>query len=99
MIEYDAEMELNQGIVVLEFYGSWCAPCKVLMATLGKMEPSYEGLTFIKVDVEQHPVLATSFSVRSVPTLLLLKEGEIQQTFHGIQSQSDLETAFSKLTD
>ncbi len=61
----------NNEKVVVDFFATWCGPCKALIPTLESIQDNYEGVEFVKVDVDQNTDLAISMGVRSVPTVVL----------------------------
>lgn len=69
--------ETKRGLVVVDFFADWCGPCKMLAPIFEELAPEYEGRAkFIKVDVDHSPDLAMKFRVASIPTIIILKDGE-----------------------
>jgi thioredoxin 1 len=70
---------LNSDVPVLvDFWATWCGPCKAIAPVLDKMAGDYEGkLSICKVDVDHNQAIAGQFGVRNIPTLLLFKGGEV----------------------
>lgn len=73
---YETEVAAG-GAVVLDFYATWCQPCKQIAPILDELAGDYDGkLTVGKVDIDQAPDLAVKFGISGVPTLVFLKAGE-----------------------
>ncbi len=76
--------QIQSGVSLVDFWASWCAPCRALAPTIDKLAESYEGQVKItKVDVDQNPGLAARFGVRGIPTVLVFKDGETVDSFVG----------------
>lgn len=65
----------NNTIAVIDFWAQWCAPCLAFAKTFEKVAEEYKDIGFGKVDIEAHPELSDLFQIRSIPHLLIFKEG------------------------
>jgi thioredoxin 1 len=69
--------EIESGITVVDFFATWCGPCKMLSPVLEGLSNEMEGkVKFIKVDIDQSLELANQFQISSVPTMIVFKNGE-----------------------
>jgi thioredoxin 1 len=62
-------------ITVKRFTASWCAPCKMLAPVIKSLEPAFPDVTFETVDIDSSPEVASEYHVRSVPTVVIMKDG------------------------
>ena len=70
------EVLANNAVVVVDFGAAWCGPCKSLSPVIDKIATAYEGRAAVgKVDIEESPETTEEFAIRSVPTILLFKNG------------------------
>lgn len=69
--------EIESGITVVDFFATWCGPCKMLAPVLEGLAGEMEGkVKFIKVDIDQSLDLASEFQISSVPTMIIFKDGQ-----------------------
>ena len=69
--------EIENGITVVDFFATWCGPCKMLAPVLEGLSEEMEGKAkFIKVDIDQSSELASEFQISSVPTMIIFKDGQ-----------------------
>jgi thioredoxin 1 len=88
--------ETKEGVVLLDFWATWCGPCRMIAPVLDQLSEEQSFAKICKINVEEASELAAKYQVRAVPTIILLKDGEIQETLVGVQSK---ETLFKKLED
>ncbi len=84
--------------IVLDFWATWCGPCKRIAPIIEALAADYEGQVIIgKCDVEEDEDLAIRFGIRNVPTLLFIKGGEVVDRHVGIAARSVLEEKIKAL--
>lgn len=80
-----------QQPVLVDFWAEWCAPCKVLMPILEKLAQEFAGAFLLaKINIEEQPELAAQFQVRSVPTVMLVSQGQLVDQFQGAKPESEV---------
>jgi thioredoxin 1 len=90
----------NPKLVLIDIYADWCGPCKAMEPTLESLQEKYsDTLDIIKIDADNPETgeLTQLFKVRSIPTLLFVKDGEVQEAFIGGKTMSVLEKVINNL--
>lgn len=85
------KQQVKSGITLVDFWATWCMPCKMMVPVLNELADELDGkVTIGKVDVDQNQPLAGEFKVRSIPTLVLLKNGKEINRFVGVKDKKFL---------
>ena len=81
----------NESVVLVDFYADWCGPCKAIHPVLEEISNELDGKAVIaKVNVDEEPTLAATFKIRSIPTMILFKDGEPVDIVVGLQPKPEL---------
>lgn len=92
---YEQEVVNSDIPVLVDFFATWCGPCKMLAPIIEELAAEYEGKVKIcKVDVDNDPELAIKFEVSSIPTLVLLKKGELAAKHVGFLPKASIVKMF-----
>jgi len=99
--ESEFQANVNSPAVLVDFFAVWCGPCKMMMKLLEKAAADLDEQTvkIAKIDIEKCPELAAQFDVRTVPTFVFFKNGEVQTTLIGVQSLNALNEALRKIME
>ena len=86
--------DLTTGSVVADFYAEWCGPCKKLGPIFAQVAEQFsKNVKFFKIDTDQHEM----YSIRVLPTLLFLRDGEIVKRLEGFRSKTEIEEEISRI--
>jgi thioredoxin 1 len=89
---FDADVLQNGKAVLLDFWAEWCGPCKMIAPLLDEVADKYEeNLDVVKLNVDENPNTAQKYGIRSIPTLILFKDGAVQAQIMGAMPKSQLE--------
>ncbi len=84
--------------VLVDFWADWCQPCHMLAPTIDQLAESYgDRIKVAKVDIDAAKDLATKYDVRSIPTVILFKDGQVAGRIIGVRTQQDYATALDAL--
>ena len=96
--QFQAEVSRAAGPVVVDFFATWCGPCKALSPILDSLaEPLTNRVKFVKVDVDRAAKLAQRFEVEGVPTLLFFKDGQVVDKMVGLPTRDALQQRLESL--
>ena len=92
---FKAEVLDAKGLVLVDFWATWCGPCKMLAPTVSEIADEYEGKVKVcKLDVDEVPAIAQRFGVMSIPTLIAFKDGKQISKNVGVTSSEELVRMF-----
>lgn len=81
----------NKDLILIDFYATWCGPCKMMHPILEEIEKEYDEVKIIKVDVDKNEELARKYAIMSIPTLILFNNGIQKQKNIGFTPKSIIE--------
>jgi thioredoxin 1 len=94
---FESEVLKSATPVLVDFWATWCGPCKALAPKLEELSGSYSGkVKFVKLDVDQNPETASRYGIRGIPTLILFKNGQMVDQVAGNQPKEVIENIITK---
>jgi thioredoxin 1 len=95
---FSSEVLQSTAPVLILFWAEWCGPCKTIVPVLDELADQYDDRVKIgRINIDEQPALATEYGVRAVPTLVLLRRGQVADQIVGLRSKRDLEESFDQL--
>lgn len=95
--EKDFDENVKKGVCLVDFYATWCMPCRMFADILEDISDEIgEKVEIFKVDVDESPNLARKFGVMSIPTVIIMKDGELKEKHVGIWQKDDCIESLNK---
>ena len=88
--EQQFDETIENGVCLVDFYASWCGPCKMLAPFVEEIAEEYDTVKVCKIDVDRVESLAYRYNVRSIPTLMYFKDGKLKEVTVGFQNKNDI---------
>ena len=94
------EAETKEGLVLVDFWATWCGPCRMQAPILEKLseELSEDELKILKMDVDENPETARDFGIMSIPTLLFKKDGQVVKQVAGEHTAAQIKAIVAELS-
>ena len=91
---FEKEVLESEKTVLVDMYATWCGPCKMQSPIIDKIAEEQDGkIKVTKIDIDEAPEIAEKYGVMSIPTLLIIKNGEVSKQFIGLTKKEDIEAS------
>ena len=95
---YDEALVAASGVMMVDFWAEWCGPCRAIGPVLEDLARSSNGtVTLAKVNVDENPGLAARYGIRSIPTILFVKDGKVRDQVVGAVPKAQIQAKLASL--
>jgi thioredoxin 1 len=89
LTEENIQSQINEGVVAVDCFTSWCGPCKMMEPIIEDTASSTQKARFYKINVEDTPNFSGTYGITTVPTVLFFKEGQLVKTISGVKPKEE----------
>lgn len=93
---FENEVLKAQGTVLVDFFATWCSPCKALLPILDEVATEDTSKKIVKIDIDAQPEIAQQYRIMTVPTLLVFRNGEVIEKSVGLIQKSEVKSLFAR---
>jgi thioredoxin 1 len=93
---FQQEVLDKKGLVLVDFFAEWCGPCKMVAPIIEELATEMKDVSFVEIDVDKDGELAQQYNVTSIPTFMIVKNGEVVSQFVGAQGKESFEEEIEK---
>jgi len=95
---WDSEVIKAQGLVMVDFWAAWCAPCRMVSPTVEELAKEYQGkMKFMKLNTDENSDIASKYNIMGIPTLMFFKDGRTVDSIVGAIPKQQLKTKIDSL--
>ena len=96
----DFATETDEGLVLIDFWATWCGPCRMQAPILEQLSEEYDEdeVKIVKMDVDENPETARAFGIMSIPTLLFKKDGQVVKQVAGVHTAAQIKAIVAELS-
>lgn len=90
--DFKKEVADFKGVAIVDFWAEWCTPCHMLAPTIEELSKDYEGnanVKIMKLDTDANPQTSMQFSIMSIPTVMVFKDGQVKKTLVGVRGKDE----------
>lgn len=97
LTDQNFEQETNSGLALVDFWATWCGPCRMQSPVIDELNEESDGsVDYFKMDVDVNQATPSKFGIMSIPTLLVIKDGEVVDKLIGYHSKEQIEETLAK---
>ena len=89
---FKSEVLEYEGIVIVDFFATWCGPCKIMSGIIDEIAEEVENVKVGKIGVDESSDIASDYGIMSIPTIIIFKNGEIVKTFVGVTDKEEIKS-------
>ena len=83
--QFQSEVLDGEGAILVDFWATWCGPCRMIAPSLKQIAAEYEDVKVVKIDIDANPMTPGRYGVMSIPTMMVFKDGHVVDRFVGAQ--------------
>ena len=92
----DLQGKIAKGVNLIDFYATWCGPCKMIAPVVESIESEFPEVQFFKFDVDKELEIAAYYGVRTIPAFVVVRDGEVLDQFAGMVNKTTIVNALQK---